>query len=178
MKGLSGSFKKAFAVQVGFIFILALAVALSGCEPLRKKFVRQKKKDKTQTTESLPLLEPEDYPETTQSAMSKYRHFYQLWKVWVRDLSAELSQSANEKALQYKFNQILVNLEEMKKLLTEEKQKELTRHLEALRSIQQALDLPRPLRNNQDIARHVEAVSKEIKNNFQFENVKGFITQE
>ena len=56
------------------IFLFLSTVLMTGCEPLRKKFTRKRKKD--QESEIMPVLDPIDYPARMDSPERRYRHFY------------------------------------------------------------------------------------------------------
>ena len=58
---------KRCSMRIIFICLLSVSLIAGGCEPLRKKFTRQKKKDQ-ETSAIIPILEPIDYPEKVHSS--------------------------------------------------------------------------------------------------------------
>ena len=67
--------KIAFHVLVCAVLV-SFVLALEGCSTLRKKFVRQKKKEDKQ--EFVPVLDPVDYPDVVKTAGGIYEHHYML----------------------------------------------------------------------------------------------------
>src|SRR3989338_8775878 len=132
--------KKSVVAQMAVGSVLVLLVAmLSGCEPLRKKFTRQKKKDQSQSSQFIPVLDPLDYPDKVQTPEEKYRHSFSLWQVWHKELMMRLEEQASDKKINYTFNQVMVQLTEMEKLLTGEKQEKLGEYIGQLSGLQQEL---------------------------------------
>ena len=68
------------------VCLISLTATLIGCEPLRKKFTRNKK-NKEVSQEFIPVLEPIDYAENTKTPEEEYKHYYSLWKVWEKESS-------------------------------------------------------------------------------------------
>ena len=58
-----------WVVCMGLVLVSLLC---GGCEPLRKKFIRQKKQDK-EISGTIPILEPIDYPEKIHSSAEDYQ---------------------------------------------------------------------------------------------------------
>src|SRR5437899_1682173 len=100
-----------------FSLILVFLISSLGCEPLRKKFVRQKKKEQKEEFE--PVLDPIDYPAAVHSPTQDYKHAYGLWKVWNKELLQEIETNDNEKRQVYLLNESIEQLEAMEKLVQE-----------------------------------------------------------
>src|SRR3990167_5723451 len=107
------------------VVLCVLTVSVGGCTSLRKKFTR-KKKEKTNEQAFVPVLDPVDYPPPSVSPEERYRYNYSLWKVWYRDLVKNIDAKESDKNQKYLVGQIIAQLEEMKKWVSEAKQKELS----------------------------------------------------
>ena len=105
-----------FRAFVIFVVITSLGLSSIGCEPIRKKFIRQKKKDTT-SGKMIPVLEPELYPSKENDPYAAYVHHYNLFKLWIRDLNAVLEAKAATKKQQYVYTQALKHLDAMANIL-------------------------------------------------------------
>src|SRR3989344_1830966 len=105
---------------ISFAIIFMFVAGLTGCEPLRKKFTRAKKK--VQETEDIPILEPIEYPKTVLTAEALYKKSYGLWKIWHVELSNSIVNTTNRKRQLYFLNQVVSTLSQMQVLLTPELQ--------------------------------------------------------
>lgn len=151
--------------------LLVTIFVTSGCEPLRKKFTRKKKKD-LRATELIPILDPVDYPAKLQTPGDIYRHHYSLWQVWQRDLIGVLEEKGSDKKITYLLNQILVQMEEMGKVLTGEPQKLLTQYIAKMQRIQEEITKPSAIRNNYGIKRKVDLIGKQVRQNLKFKKIE------
>jgi len=169
---------KGFNGRVLFLisFVLILAVSSSGCESLRKKFRREKKKDKI--VEDIPILEPIDYPETTHTPEELYKQHYSLFQVWFKELIEAVSdQDVGRKRQLYLLNQILVHLQEIKNLITEEKQESLSKKLDKLNRIKKDLEAPVSTRGMSSIVRELELLEKDLRDEYSFRNMQSSLKQ-
>lgn len=125
-----------FKPQVRHIILLAtcylLLATLIGCEAFVKKFTR---KPKRFTVKEEPVLVPEQYSLSDISTEERYRQYFLFWKSWQDELITALGSSASHKKRKDCLKQAIRNLEEMRFLLFEEKQKELDVYLERLRHL-------------------------------------------
>jgi len=159
-----------FAVY-SLVLVFGLSVLSSGCEPLRKKFTRQKKKDK-EGQEFVPVLDPVDYPDAVFSAPKAYQHHLNMWKVWYKDLSTALSENAGEKRLVYLVDQLLVQLGEMQNVLTGEKKSALGEVHAKVQAVRDDLTQPAAMRSNTEINRRMKLLDKQVRNDFDFSDVE------
>ncbi len=157
-------------IYVSFLF----ALCSSGCEPLRKKFIREKKKDK-ESQEIVPVLEPEEYPVKSISPEEQYRYFYSLWRVWYRDLIQAIDENSSKKRQIYLLNQEIKQLEKMSELLIDEKRELLVPVIEELRDLLQRLQLPAKLKNTFVIKKRLRDIDKKLHDNFRPKIVDIFI---
>ena len=125
-----------FKPQVRHIILIAtcylLLVSLMGCEAFVRKFTRKPKK--TEVREELVLV-PEEYSISDISLEERYRQYFLFWKSWQDELIAALGSSISYKKIKGCLKEAIRNLEEMRSLLYEEKQKELDVYLERLRQL-------------------------------------------
>ena len=164
--------------DIVLIGILVLAIASSGCEPLRKKFIRQKKKDQQDTSGVIPILEPIDYPEPVYSPLKEYQKHYSMWKVWQRELLTGLEQAASAKQELYDLDQILAQLQEMEKLLVADKQAKLSSLTAQFESLKDQLSQQGPFRNTSSIKLKIESLGKTIREEYKFEKMKEHLAKE
>lgn len=96
---------------------LVVTVMCTGCEPLRKKFTRQKKKDKEATGDFIPVLEPQEYPVKKYGSLEQYGQQYALFNVWLSDFADNFETIENGKKLTNDLDDALKSLGEMSKLV-------------------------------------------------------------
>ena len=148
-----------------FVCLLYFVFSSAGCEPLRKKFIREKKKDK-QSQRFIPVLEPEEYPVKMISAQEQYRYHYSLWKVWYRDFIQAIDDNSSGKRQVYLLAQQIKELEKMGKLLVDERSQALKPVIEDLRGVVRQLGRPEKLRNSFSIKKSVNAAAKKVRMGF------------
>jgi hypothetical protein len=149
-----------------------LMAGLSGCEPLRKKFVRQKKKDKD-GEQVTPILDPIDYPRAVATAEEQYHRHYTLSQVWFKELLIHLTEGGSDKKTIFLMNQIKTQVTEMHALLTGEYQAKANAFLQQILDIDQELQLPAAVRNNDGIYRRLNRISWDIRLTLDEKEVKG-----
>jgi hypothetical protein len=146
--------------------LCVLFLASSGCTPLRKKFIRQKKQDGGGEQKFIPVLDPVEYPEKVYSAEEGYKYHYSLWKVWNKDFLQVLEGDGSEKRQRYLLGQSIEQLEKMRNLLTDEKKPVLTVLINELIDVGQGYDRSSAMRSKFSIRSKVERNAKEIRNGF------------
>src|SRR3989338_8949573 len=156
------------------VILCVLTVSVGGCASLRKKFTR-KKKEKTSEQAFIPVLDPIDYPAPSVSPEERYRYHYSLWKVWQRDLVKNIDNKGSDKNQKYLLGQIIAQLEEMKKWVTEAKQKELSGFIGEWNAILAMYEQPAALRSSVSLKRKVEASAKKIRSRLNPEMMKEFL---
>ncbi len=153
--------------------LCVLTVSVGGCASLQRKFTR-KKKEKTSEA-FIPVLDPIDYPPPSVSPQERYQYHYSLWKVWQRDLVKNIDNKESDKNQKYLLGQIIIQLEEMKKWVTEAKQKELSEAIGEWNAILAMYERPVALRSTMSLKRKVEASAKKIRNQLNPEMTKEFL---
>lgn len=171
----SGRYSRNYVMWVSFMVSLCvLAVSLGGCTTLRRKFTR-KKKEKTSEQAFIPVLDPIDYPPPSISPEERYRYHYSLWKVWHRDLVQNVERRESDKRQKFLVNQAIVQLEEMKKWMNAEKQKELAECISGWREVLAMYDRPAAMRSDSAVKRKIEANAKKIRNQFNPDVARDFL---
>ena len=160
--------KKSKSYMPGNIICTLLLVSffLSGCAPLKKKFTRQKKKDRQQSQKFVPILEPIDYPEKEFSAEAKYKHHYSLWQIWDRDLLQVVDHDGSTKRQSYLLAKVILELGEMSALLAAEKQSELQVIVDNMIDLQKEYDKPTAMRNKFSMKKSISSNSRAVRNAF------------
>ena len=162
---------KRCSLWIPFICLLSVSLIAGGCEPLRKKFTRQKKKDQ-ETSATIPILEPIDYPEQIHSPSGDYKQHYSLWQVWQREFLNSLDDASSVKQELFDLVQLIAQLQEMQKLLTPEKSSKLSVVIAQFESLKEAVAQPGPFRNITNIKLKAELLGKQIREEYRFNRVK------
>lgn len=143
--------------------VLFLSLSLSGCETLRKKFTRTKKKSQTEDTGFAPVLEPEEYPAPENNPVLSYKQHYSLLKVWYKDLWTALEDKFTDKQIRYLLKQINAQIDEMQKLLDQDKALELNKLKELLKYFDDSLNSSWALRNIPRIRSDLRAFDRSLR---------------
>jgi len=162
---------KRCSLWVSFILFLSVSLMAGGCEPLRKKFTRQKKKDQ-QSAVAIPILEPIDYPEKIYSPSDNYKQHYSMWQVWQREFLTSLDDASSVKQELYELDQIVVSLQAIQKLLPSEKNSKFSVLIVQYQSLKSAVSQPGPFRNTANIKLKAESLGKQIREGYRFNQVK------
>ncbi len=153
------------------IMLLLVTVAAStGCEPLRKKFSRKKKKVE-ETAESLPILDPVDYPDKIETPDVLYKKQYSLWRVWHKDLARIFEDNGNEKRLTYTIDQMLEQMAGMEKLLTGENKTRFSALIADLKTLREEFEKPAALRNKAALTTKIMRLEKEMRAHFRVDKI-------
>lgn len=115
-----------------FIILFFYLTSLCGCEAFVRKFTRKPKKDQMSREEM--VLQPEEY-KSTMTKDEEYRQAFLYWKSWQDELINTLEKDANYKKLVVSTEQAIENVEQMRRLLTADKQKKLDSYLNRLRGL-------------------------------------------
>ena len=154
------------SIPIALCCLCILTLVINGCTPLRKKFTRKKKKNGEASQKFIPVLEPIDYAEKIYSPLEKYKHHYSLWKVWDKDLLQTIDRDGSDKRQKYLLVQTIEQLEEMKKILSEEKKTEFTILIDDLREVQEVYKKQAMMRNTFSIKKKIERNASKIRNQF------------
>ncbi len=163
--------KRFFTLRIaGFLVgVFVFTAALSGCSQLRDKFVR---KDKEETTMQryYTVREYDVHP-----SLDLYTKRYIFWKSWQRELLNVLSDSNHKKKV-VAAEQIVSNLMDMQNMLVDEKYEQLKVLTDEMMGIEKTLKEEKVTPANEVfIRRSIERVGKKIKDNFSYNDMRGYI---
>ena len=153
-----------------FICLCAGIFLTTGCEPLRKKFVRKKKKETE--TKFVPVLEPIDYPTQKYSAERMYGYHYSMSLVWARDLEQAIEEKNSGKRQEYILDQLIVQMGEMMVLLSQDKAQELKILMDCANKIKNEYKNPPALRNTTRVRSQLKTISRSLHREFKENQVK------
>ena len=157
-------FLKSFTVFVSFTLLMT---TIYGCEPLRKKFRREKKEKKD--LGFVPVLDPVDYAPARVSAKERYSYHYSLWKVWEKELAQNYINDNNKKSdkrQNYLLTQMITHLTEMKRWINPQKAEEMDKPLSELYKLQKEYDKADALRSRFKMKSLLSRTSRMIRDNF------------
>lgn len=163
------NYRRAMSI-LALLGIFSLCVVISGCEPLRKKFVREKKRDKIVREE--PVLEPIEYPSSPYDAYSDYANRYSLFHVWKKEFISGIDDQETSKRLRYFLDQMIGQLEEMVHLLREEKSLELAKDMQDLYPIRDQLDSLSYLYYLSKMKRKVNSITQSLRSQYNPSSVR------
>lgn len=166
---------KRLFVWVSVVLLLSVSLIAGGCEPLRKKFTRQKKKD-LESSAFVPILDPIDYPEKVYSPAQDYKQHYSMWQVWQREFLNSLDEASSPKSSVkqelYQLDQLIVSLQAMQKLLVPEKEPKLPTLIAQFQSLKRDIEEPGLYRNTGHIKLKAELLCKQVREGYRFNRVK------
>lgn len=157
---------------------LVLTISLTGCEPLRKKFVRQKKKEKEGTGDFIPVLEPEIYPVKTIGPAEVYAQQYAMFNLWVDDFTDNFETSDNDKKLISDLDAALKSITEMVGQLKSPVREELAQIKDQVQKIREEIVKPVAFRNRSKIKSELRDLDRTIRKKYKPSLVAGsYITE-
>jgi len=152
--------------------LLVIAISCSGCENLRKKFRRTKKK-KDQVDNFVPVLTPIDYPAIIDTPADYYKQAYSLWSVWYGDMSGILlAEESTGKEEKFAINSLISQLERMAGLLNEEKAAGLKTIIAGFQEISAELDNAPQIRSKSRMKSQMRRLGSEVRKNYKLEFVE------
>ena len=165
---------KAYLKTIASILLIGIvAVNLSGCETLKKKFIRKKSSKKVS-----PVLVPQDYRGIYPNDVLYSNHF-NYWRTWTEDLINCLDTKASNKREKLAAARAVEDLERMQDLLTGDKKDELTKYIKFYEDVQRRVELGQP--NDNDASRmmnDLESRRRVIMRKFEPKEVKAYILKE
>jgi hypothetical protein len=147
------------------VFLIVMVGVGSGCEPLRKKFIRKKKTDAAEI-QSTVILDPIDYPDIVKTAAQIYQQHYDLWKIWQSELEMIVADNANEKKVRYTLGQIEEQLNGMRDLLQKPAQEAMDLYIQDIQQLNSEFDKSAGFRNQSMISSKIRALRRNIKDHF------------
>ncbi len=158
------------------IFV-STSFSLCGCESLKKKFIRQKKKDADADNNFVPVLEPEEYPQKVKTPAQSYRYHYSLWRIWHKDLQEAVYMRGSDKKQLYLVDQLAVQMEAMKGFLQGDKQTSLNELIKTLSDIKEELQKPAAMRHYTEITRDLNFIGHGMFNDYKFSAIESSLSQ-
>jgi hypothetical protein len=166
--------RRVFIRNITIVLILVFFLHLQGCEAFRKKFIR-KPKNKKKVEEEI-VLEPQEYPESIYDNPTLYKNYYTFWKASHLELIISLEKGNSYKKQLFLFDEVLKNLKNMKRLLTEEKQEEMDYYIQEITDEKEKLSsaklkdslLPR-------LKSKLSSIEKKIRINFSYRVIREWI---
>ena len=150
---------------------LVIAVNLSGCASLKRKFTRKRKAPQKQAV----YYQVRKYD--IKPSMELYEKHYVFWSTWQSKITAELGR--NFKNDIRCMQEIVSNLEDMYALLVDEKANELAPHIEELKKARVIIDKRTMTNANETrIRRILEREDRVIGREFAPRKMKGSIRED
>lgn len=155
------------------IIILCFIVNLTGCEAFVRKFTRKPKNENLPREEM--VVTPEKYKAPLISKEEQYRQYFLYWKSWHDELINSLSYSANPKKQIGCINEAIKNLQALKELLKEEKQKMLTNYINQLEKLKDSI--VSDVYGTHSVASRFDAerLKRDILDNFSYPKIKDYL---
>ncbi|MEW5895122.1 MAG: hypothetical protein AB1650_05140 [Candidatus Omnitrophota bacterium] len=156
----------------------SLSIAsINGCSPaMRKKFIRQKKKDVV--SEVIPVLEPMDYENKMEDVKTRHDYFYALLKVWHKDALMLLEDEPSAKQMVYTLRQIRVQLEELDKIIDGKPDTVIGEGLKKVDEIMLSYERPEAFRNRDIIRKDIQDFRDDVIRLLDYESVKNYLRME
>ena len=161
--------------SISLILLVVIAVTFSSCAGFRRKFVREKKQEKSD--KFIPVLEPEDYASSPLFPKERYMYHYRLWKTWNKELNDAVTKRDSTKRLKFLLDKLIQELVALKKWVDEDRQAlihELAQDLEAIRP---EIEKPVQIRKTTKIIRKLEHNAKEVRVNFGIKAMEGYFPE-
>lgn len=160
-------------VSVTLVLLTVLCLTCSSCETLQKKFKRQKKAAQNESTDFVPVLEPQDYPAPEYNAVETYKENYAMVKVWYKDLqSALVERDDSDGRVKYALSQINSRLSSMSDLLLAEKKPAVEKLRGLLKNYTQALKMPKATRNRALLQSDLREFDRVLRRDLRIDVVK------
>ncbi|MFH1997023.1 MAG: hypothetical protein ABIJ27_08575 [Candidatus Omnitrophota bacterium] len=156
---------------IAVILIMIIALDLSGCAGLRKKFTRKRKPVKKRPA---PVQTREYKRKPTKEL---YERHYVFWKTWHDELIQKVGM--NEKKDMRCIEEIIANLSDLKDMLDEEKAKEMQPSIDRMAAIKERMEeRPYTKYDKSRVVRVLESEGRGIKSNFSLSEVDGHLKDE
>lgn len=153
----------------GLAAVVLLVTLGSGCEPLRKKFVREQKADAAKEVDV--ILDPVEYAPRSQDPAKEYRYYYGLWLVWHKDLLTSVEENASNKRLTSMSDELLTLMDKMLPLLTGDPAARLNSYRQQLAGWRSVMDQPEAMRDNRQLESNLERLGRGMRRELGFDDV-------
>lgn len=123
---------------VVLIFGIYFVFSAAGCSTLARKFKRKAKKKEVKEE---VVLEPQEYEDPLMTASELYQQYFLFWRSWHDELIDSLSEEeANKKRQLSCAYEVIKNLESLRDLLKDEKQKQLQKYINDVQALKSAIE--------------------------------------
>jgi len=156
---------------------LITTVLLTGCEPLRKKFIRQKKK-KEETSDFIPVLEPQEYPVKKNGPIEEYAQQYSLFNVWLSDFADNFQRMNNKKRLINDLDAAIKAIDDMGKFLQGSVVDDLGKAKQQVQYLREEYDKPNAFRNISRMNTELRSLHATMVKKFKPKMVKEYLIAE
>ena len=158
--------------QLFFLLIGVLVLSIVGCDAFTKKFTR---KPKTQEAEPEMILTPVVYEPKIESNKNLYANYYVVWKSWYGELLDSMYPDLNHKKQLECINYVIQNLENMRNLLLEQKQKVLDEKLIQLNEIKEIIAAPNMNLDFSSLRDRLDLIRRAIHKDFSYPKIEKWI---
>ena len=149
-------------------------VNLIGCDAFVRKFTRKPK------TENLPqeemVLAPEEYKGPQMSKEELYRQYFLFWRSWQDEVISSLLEKASHKRQVNCAEEAIKNLNSLRELLNEDKQKKLDIYLTQLEELKDLITKDLYGNNSSSYAQKAELIKRNILRDFSYNKIKDFLS--
>ncbi len=163
--------KSIFLRAVFFVFCFFFLVSLIGCDAFVRKFTRKKKAEKLPAEEM--VLVPEEYKGPKMTKEELYRQYFLYWKSWQDELIEALSVGANHKKQMGSAVEAIKNLQQLRQMLKEEKQKKLDVYIGRMNELKEAITQDTYGSENGLNCMNAERIKRGLLKDFSYSRVKG-----
>lgn len=166
---------KSLLLQIAVILgTFWLMVSIIGCDAFVRKFTRKPKK--TDTRQQEMVLVPEEY-KPTMTKEQAYRQYYLFWKSWQDELIESLLQKGSQKKQIDCAAEAMDNLLNLRRLLSEDKQKKLDIYISQMKDLQELIGRDSYGTNNASNAQAADRIKKNISRLFSYSKVNKDIVE-
>jgi len=155
------------------VLLMFSILFLTGCEPLRKKFVREKRREDQDDRDKIVILEPKDYSPEFYTPFEHYKKNYDLLIIWNKTLLEDIASSDNDKRLKYVMRKIIKHLLDMEKYIRDDKKKYFKQLMEAYHKIDNEFNKPAQLRNTASLRNKIRINNNKIRSHFNPQAMEG-----
>lgn len=148
------------------LLCVVMVAASSGCSTLKKKFTRQKKKDKEAASDFVPVLEPEVYPVKTTGPADIYAQQYSMLLVWISDFADNYQTIKNDKRMLKSLESAVNSVAEMIGQIQSPLAEELTGVKNQIVWVREEFSKPESFRNIARISSELRDVEKALRKKF------------
>jgi hypothetical protein len=157
------------------VTILLFIFFVSGCQTLRKKFVRRPKKEEKRHE---AVLVPQDYSDLKESPELLYRRYFAFWKYWQQELIDSLVPGGNRKRQLDCISRTIDSLTRLKGFLIQEKQAYIDKHILRLKNVSRRIQQGRLTEMGwNNLRRELEKQRRQLDRELVWSNVKSWLVK-